>query len=255
MAMDIIKRGTRDLVRSVLREKQIKSCSSETRIRTICYADQPVISVKYKGPLEFLYKDGRIIINRHFDKDNSGYRKIDNDLFHLIDDSHKSITAINYVGAKQACHHECVGTLEVSDPNFSELVGEIVDKYIVDRHKKASQHKRIVTASDEDWFIPDIELTDNKIEAVAIHIPQPSKSLISIVWNYVFGRFKLPPPPSPPVDNDHDVFYLKQAILRHCNISSNELLAIESTAATLKFSKLQHERIEMATKLIKEQNS
>jgi hypothetical protein len=65
MAFEEVERGVREMVRSVLQEKGIKHRSTERTIHTICYAQQPLASIQYPGPLRFQYmvNHGNPIVN------------------------------------------------------------------------------------------------------------------------------------------------------------------------------------------------
>ena len=57
MALGQIHKGVRELIRVTMRERGIKHRSTKDEICSICYAQQPTMTVEYEGPVFVTYDE------------------------------------------------------------------------------------------------------------------------------------------------------------------------------------------------------
>ncbi len=219
--MEEIERGVRELIRAVLRESGIRHRSLSRAISTICYAQQPLASIQYDGPIRFTYDTGVVTATVH-----SSFVKVSD----FIPNINQSLLASDV-------HVMEVQKFEIDRPDFDVRVKKLIDRHISRSNRSPSPHKHVYLSTK--LFVPDIVVVPQKL----LSKPKP-KSWLSRLKNLFFAD-DVEELPIMSFD-----FHLQQAIIRHCSILSVELLEIEKTALALLYSGKSRNAIIAETKII-----
>lgn len=225
MAFEEVERGVRELIRSVLRDKGLKHRSLPHQITPICYAQQPLCSIEYYGPISFSYRHSLITAYVYVpDKSKPPkdavklFSKLHRMLSYDVDfDESPSIASVKF---------------DISDPDCDKRIGELLDKHVQDKHKRPAPHK-ILLRDKHAHYVPDVTIEKTQEELTRW---QRFKRW----WDYSRGK----------VSTD-DTFYLSQALMRHFKLK--DVSEVIETIEALRASGRSEQCIERQTKEILDQ--
>ncbi len=227
--MDEVVRGARELVRTVLRENGIKHTSNDFSVSTICYAQQPLISISYVGPVIFNFDDNIINITVYGLLCKNGKN---GDIWSLvttndsIDDARQTWSSDQFIWTGIIEHAK----LDISDPHIDVKITQLLNKRIKPINKRPAGYKLHAT-DNRNHYIPDIDI-DAKMSIA---------SKIKSWFSRLFKQRLLTP---------DEQFYYIQAMRRHSKLSEEETIEVLKTARALVVSGLSRYQIKRQTAII-----
>lgn len=241
--MDDITRGIRELIRSVFREKGIRHNSSHKAITSVCYADWPIESIEYQGPINVTYNIERNVVRaccyggKQKVTARSGnlrfYCQVNQyDLRWIFSDglwlSVAKLSPWSYLNSRWAlskttCDVIDETIIEAADPQFCERLGAFLDKHVLDRHKEPCYHKKLFTS------------TKSYITDIGVSVVKPS--LCRRIIRYLFG--------APDI-----MFCYEQMVARYCQLSPEQLEFLRAVSEMLASSSLSRRAILADTEAI-----
>jgi hypothetical protein len=214
--MDIIERGTRTIIRAVLRQRGIQHTSTPTNVFTICYARQLLLNVRYAGPLQFTYSNGIVNVT-----------------VYNLDDTESNHKLLEQMATRPVMRRpwtpeptQTTTKIEVANPNFDELIAAIVDKHISD-DMKVPDPGCVLHHATEWRHVPNVVLTKP--------LKPEREGLFVKIKRWWYG-----PPPS-------NLFYFEQAVIRYCNPSPEVLSRIKNATAIMEEYKQSEEETKRQT--------
>ncbi len=211
MAFDEVTRGVRGLIRSVLQERCIKHHSTPRFITTICYAQTPLESIEYYGPIRFLYGDDLIVYVYGM--------PMEPDLYYTeIEERVK---------------------FDLAAPDLDVQLTSLLDRYIDDKHKRPDHYKTLVRSTSYQYcFIPD-RFDSSQLQHRFPLFPSVWEQWWLKArrwWRRLWGAL--------PLD---DKFCWLQAIQRHFKVSAEEAAVVTETVQALRESDTDKSVITTAT--------
>lgn len=229
MALGQIHKGVRELIRVTMRERGIKHRSTPKEICSVCYAQQPTMTVEYNGPIFFTYEEPIVHIHCYGHIEDIHY--FESSFPHAVRSQSNFSDFRSYRNEKYL-----VGKtgIDIHDPKFCDILGEFLDKHVPDENKRPAKWKRIFQDTDNEYYF--VATKEHRKENRFITIRQAIARWVMLKF---FGI--------DPVDYD---WYWREAIKRHFRCNSDDIQQITQTVHALEASKLSREEIEHNTTLI-----
>ncbi len=233
MAFDPSVRVVRELIRATMRELKIEHESTDNHIWAVSYAQQPLASIRYRGPLCFTIEGAVLKVAKHRPMNQPhGY---------------------HYSNARR--YASCLTSfdtisLPLSDPDFDVRLRTLLDDSLPLTNRRPAAWKQIMESSLGQYYLPDVpdEHPPKSLgsQIAAAMFPEWVQRL---VWAFKALRGWRPPqPPAKPVAPiDEDKRLLEHALRRHFRVDAAGIAAVLGTVMALRQSGLSPEAIEAQT--------
>jgi len=217
--MTSVRTGVRELVRVVMRERGIRHSSNDKFVNTVCYAEQSLRCVEYQGPIFIRYDEEKQAIEAIA---YAGYNPVVISLWHPTVIFNPKVNALAHEKTTQDFNYEHM-FLGFNRPDFCDILGTFLDKYIADRNKRPSKWKNLYRDTDQEVvFIPDLP---------GVMPPEKEETFVQTIISFVLRKF---------FDINVDKMYddeaklWKTAVQRHFRCSDEELLHMQNTVTAIR---------------------
>lgn len=215
--MDDITKSLRDLIRITMRERGIKHKSTTYEITSICYAQRPLTSIEFLGPIKIICDLERaVLIVEVYSSEENAIKDAQYFPNSTIGCNEYEVVALT---AKY--------TIEIARPDMTDVLGAILDKHVPDSIKQPMPHKKLISKPYKFYVSSTTSVKSRR------PFFQKCKDVVLSIFN---------------VDINNQDFYWEQAIKRHFRADSKELNEIRQTVSHLR--NLSHSRIQNDTEEI-----